>query len=625
MGLMSSLQNAISGLTVSQAQMSVVSRNVANKGTVGYTRRVLSQHETSATGITAGAVRETSVNRMLDTLLQKQMRTESAGASYSVTRADYLNRVDSLFGQPGSDAGLNTIFAKFSTALQEMAADPASPTTRQSVLATSQSLAATITSLSQNVQLMRGEVEAKIGDQVKEVNNLLSSIEITTSKLNQIQDSATRAGLLDERDKAIDKLSTYFDIKAFDNGQGNFAIYTSAGGPLFVEGRSLRLQFDERFAVSANSQYNANPALSGLGHLIIADPIGGGVDLNRGGLIKSGSFAALFDLRDNVLNDTQNQLDDFAAALTTSLGDKTVSGTAATVGPLNGFNLDLNDLKSGNVITLNTTTVPGGVKQKISFIAVNDPAALPLAGGATADPNDIEYGVDFSGGMAAAITSIGTQLGAPFTVNNMGGGVVQILDDGAVSRTVDSLSARATVTTLTDDGLALPLFVDGNNGAQPYTGSFDSGSQKQGFSGGIRVNPAILADPSRLVVYQTLPTTTQSGDPARPSFLRDQLQSWESDFTPAVSLTGSTAVYRGTTSQFLDRVISNQTQAASNAQSLAEGQQTVLNTLTERAAAISGVNTDQELSDLVEIQNIYAANARIVSVVKDLFDTLMRI
>jgi flagellar hook-associated protein 1 FlgK len=58
---------------------------------------------------------------------------------------------------------------------------------------------------------------------------------------------------------------------------------------------------------------------------------------------------------------------------------------------------------------------------------------------------------------------------------------------------------------------------------------------------------------------------------------------------------------------------------------LAEGQEVVLSTLRERASAVSGVNTDQELADLVEIQNIYAANARIISSVRDMFDALLRI
>lgn len=626
MGLFSSLQNAISGLTVNQSQMSLISRNVANANTVGYSRRVMTTQETSALGITAGAVREVSVDRVLDQLLQKQMRLEAGGASFSSVRADYLKRVDSLFGQPGSPAGLNTVYSKFSTAIQQLAADPASPTTRLNALSAAQGLTATMNSLSENVQLMRGEIEARIADQVQRVNGLLDGIQQTTKKLNETFDSATRAGLLDERDKYVDELSTYFDLRAFDNGTGNFNIYTSGGGPLFIEGRNLRLQFDERFAVSADSLYNQNPAQSGLGHIMVSDPVGGAIDLNRNGLIKSGSFAALFDLRDNVLVETQAQLDEFAAALTTSLGDRTVAGTAVTVGLQQGFNLDLNALQSGNVVSLEYTTLPAGTRQKVSFIAVNNPAALPLAAGATADPNDLEFGIDFSGGFPAAIAAIGAALGAPFTVNDLGGGNIQILDDGAGNtRDINSLSARATQTGLVNQGTAFPFFVDGNSGSQIYTGSFDSGPQKRGFSTGIRVNPALLADPSRLVVYQTIPTTTPSGDPARPSFLRDQLANWQTDFTPAISLTGSTAVYRGTSGQFLDRVIATQSQAASNALALSEGQEVVMSTLRERVADISGVKTDKEMTDLVEIQNIYAANARVVSAVRDMFDALLRI
>ncbi len=625
MGLLSTLQNAVSGLTVSQAQLGVVSRNAANQSTVGYNRRTLSTQETNISGITAGAVRETAVNRMLDELLQKQLRSESSGAAYTSTRADYLSRIDTLFGTPGATSGINAIFAKFSASLQQLAQDPASSTNRQNVLGSAGSLAANIASLAKSVQTMRGEIESKVADQVSTVNDLLMSIETTTAQLNRMQDSGTRASLLDERDKSIDKLSNYFDVKTIDGGNGNFAIYTNAGAPLFVEGRRLRLQFDERFAVSASALYNADPARSGLGHLSISDPIGGSVNLMQGGLVQSGAFAALFDLRDKVLVDSQNQLDDFAAALTTSLGDRTITSTAAAVGAQSGFDLDLSALKSGNVISMEYTAMPAGTRQKVSFIAVNNPAVLPLPAGATPDPNDVEHGIDFSAGLPAAIAAIGTALGANFTVTNRGGGVVRILDNGGTNTRMNSLSARASATTLTGDGLALPLFVDGSNGSNPYTGSFDRGPQKRGYALAIQVNPGIVSDPSRLVVYQTAPTTTLSGDTARPNFLRDQLQSYRSDFTPATALTGSNAAYHGTTSQFLNRLIANQTQAASNAKTLADGQKTVVNALSERAGKVSGVSSDQELSDLVAIQNIYSANARIVSVVKDLFDTLMRI
>lgn len=625
MGLLSALQNAVSGLSVNQSQMDIISRNVANAGTVGYTRRVLNVQETSATGITAGAVREIEVNRILDTLIQKQLRSESAGGGYSDVRSDYLRRVDALFGQPGSALGVNQVFAEFSTSLQQLAADPASPTTRQEALAKALGMVASINNISANVQLMRGEIEARLANDAEKVNGLLSGIESTTERLNQIFDSASRQGLLDERDRYLDELSNYMDIRISDNGAGNYNVYTTSGAPLFVQGRQLRLQFDERFAVSADSVFNSNIATSGVGHLTIKDPVGTATDLTNNGSIRSGSFAALFDLRDRVLTETQTQLDEFAAALATSLGDRTVGGTAATVGPQTGFDLDLNNLQSGNIVTLEYTVQPAGTRQKVSFIAVNNPAALPLTAGATPDPNDLEFGIDFSGGIPAAITAIGTALGAPFTVNDLGGGIMQVLDDGAGNtRDVNALSARRTVTGLVNDGLAMPFFVDSASTSLIYSGSFDDGSQKRGFASSIRVNPALLTDPSRLVVSQTIPTQTNAGDPARPNFLRDQLQSWQTDFSPSIALTGSTAVYRGTAGQYLDRVIATQSQSSSNAQALAEGQQVVISTLRERFADVSGVQTDKELGDLIEVQNIYAANARLVSAVKDMFDVLLR-
>lgn len=626
MGLVSALQNAVSGLSVSQSQMDIISRNVANAGTVGYTRRVLNTRETSATGITAGAVLEVSVDRILDELLQKQLRSEASGAAFTETKADYLKRIDQLFGQPGSDIGINTVYADFSEAIQQLAADPASPTTRLEAISRSQSMASTLNRLSSNVQLMRGEIEARIANDADRVNGLLDGVENTTRRLNEVFDSATRQGLLDERDRYIDDLSNYFDIRAYDNGTGNFNIYTSGGAPLFIEGRKLRLQFDERFAVTADSVFNANPALSGVGHLTIRDPVGGAIPLTNNGSIRSGGFAALFDLRDRILVETQAQLDEFAAALATTLGDTTVAGTAATVGAQTGFDLNLNNLQSGNIITLDYTIQPAGTQQRVSIVVVNDPASLPLAAGATPNPNDVEVGIDFSGGIPAAIAAIGAALGAPFTVNDLGGGVMQVLDDGAGNtRDINALSARRTVTTLQNDGLAMPFFVDGSSGSAIYSGSFDGASQKRGFAASITVNPLLVGDPSRLVISQTIPTTTGAGDPARPSFLRDQLQSWQTDFTPSIALTGSTAIYRGTAAQFLDRVIATQSQAASNAQSLSDGAQAVMANLRERFSDVSGVETDKELGDLIEIQAIYSANARLVAAVRDMFDVLLRI
>jgi flagellar hook-associated protein 1 FlgK len=58
--------------------------------------------------------------------------------------------------------------------------------------------------------------------------------------------------------------------------------------------------------------------------------------------------------------------------------------------------------------------------------------------------------------------------------------------------------------------------------------------------------------------------------------------------------------------------------------SLNETQKTVQASLERRFSSVSGVQLDQELSDMTQLQNIYTANARVLSAVKDMFDVLMR-
>ena len=82
--------------------------------------------------------------------------------------------------------------------------------------------------------------------------------------------------------------------------------------------------------------------------------------------------------------------------------------------------------------------------------------------------------------------------------------------------------------------------------------------------------------------------------------------------------------FKGSISSFLRQVISVQGEAAANAQNLAIGQNVVVNALKERVADGSAVNIDVEMANLLNLQNAYGANARVMSVVKEMFDQLMR-
>jgi flagellar hook-associated protein 1 FlgK len=131
----------------------------------------------------------------------------------------------------------------------------------------------------------------------------------------------------------------------------------------------------------------------------------------------------------------------------------------------------------------------------------------------------------------------------------------------------------------------------------------------------------LLADPSKLVLYDT---TTQAGDPTRPNFIYDQLTGTGFAFSPNTGLGNAATPYSGKLPDFLQQVLSQQGQAAASASSLAEGQAVVVNALQQRANETSGVNVDQEMANLIALQTAYGANARVMSAIKDMLDTLMR-
>jgi len=71
-------------------------------------------------------------------------------------------------------------------------------------------------------------------------------------------------------------------------------------------------------------------------------------------------------------------------------------------------------------------------------------------------------------------------------------------------------------------------------------------------------------------------------------------------------------------------VMTVQAQAAADAANLKQGQDVVVNALEQRMNTTSGVSVDQEMTNLLTLQNAYAANARVFSTVQKMFETLLQ-
>jgi flagellar hook-associated protein 1 FlgK len=618
MSIGQALNTALSGLRATQAGLSLIGSNVANAQTPGYVRKSLVL-AASTSGDAGSSVRVVAVNREIDQYLQRQLRVESAGGAYADLRSEFYSRLQQIYGDPSSSSSLETVFNNFTGAVQSLVTSPDSIAARSLVLSGAQVLAQTLNSASFDIQSLRGDAESGLSDSVAAANEAMQQIAKLNNQLaGKAITTASDAALADQRDYYVGQLSELMDIRIITTDQNQLSVFTNSGVQL-VGAVAAQLSFNPQGTVSPTTVWDADPTKSNLGSLMLVSPSGGSVDLIANKSIRSGKIAAYLDMRDNVLVQAQNQLDSLAAAMAQALSDDTIGGAVATSGAQSGFSVDTAGWQNGNRINLTYTDTLTNTQHQVSIVRVDDPAALPLDDSVTADPNDEVVGVDFSGGLASVVTQLNALFGPGLQFSNPSGATLQVLDDGATTTDVNALSVTMTATALASGRAAIGLFTDG---AAAFTGAIGATTpQSLGFSGRIAVNLALLGDPSKLTLYGP---STGSGDPTRPNFIYQQITNAAFAFSAQSGLGSASSPFTGSVPDFLQQVLSMQGEAASNAANLAKGQDVVVNALQQRLNETSGVNVDQEMANLIALQTAYGANARVMSVVRDMIDTLLK-
>jgi len=619
MSLGSALATAMSGLRANQAALSIVSSNVANAQTQGYVTRNINQVEV-ATGDTGASVLVTGVNRQLNQFIQSQLRTETAGGAYADQTASVLTQLQSIYGSPGSAGSLETAFSNLTTALQALSTTSGSSSSQISAVTAAQAMAQQLNSTTQGIQTLRTNAEQDLNISVGQANAAMSQIANLNTQLQGMNSTdPTAATLMDQRDKAINQLSQLMDIRVSTTGNNQTSIYTSNGVEL-VGVQASQLSFNSQGTLSANSQWNSNPALSSTGTITCTLANGATVDMIGTNSISSGQIAADVTLRDKTLVQAQVQVDQLAASMSGALSDKTTAGTAV-IGPPAGFSLDVSNVLPGNTISLTYTDKATNTQHQVSIVNVTDPAALPLKNAPNANPKQI--GIDFSGGMASIVSQLNTALGSGnLQFSNPSGSILNVTDNGTNAETVNAASVTKTASSLANGNLQFPLFTDGN---ALYTGMITSGgAQQTGLAGRITVNAALLTDPSKFTVYNTSPVTN-AGDTSRPDYLYSQLTSGTYTYSPQTGLGTAATPFKGTLNGFMQQFLSQQANASTSATQLQQGQDVVVSALQQKMNSASGVNIDSEMSNLISIQNTYAANAHVMSVVQTMMTTLMQV
>ena len=609
MGLTSSLTNAVSGLRVNQDSLDILSRNIANAGTPGYHRQALNIVDYNSQD--SSYARSVGTQRAFNASLQAYYTRQVSDTANSSIQSNYLDRLQGFLGKPGTAGSIDTIFGSLQNAMQGIATSPDDYNSRAEAVAAAQSMVETLNRLSTTIQSMRQETEGQIASNVHNLNGMLSSLaEVNNRMLDLGMTDTSRAALLDQRDRLVASVAEMIDVRADYRPDGTVALMTRSGVGLIDNGVST-FKFESAGSLSPNSVFDPDPDKTKVGKLTLTTPSGLTIDLVTQGVLQGGELGGLVTLRDKTLVEAQEQLDEIAAGLATAFSTNKTNGVAVDTGTAEGLDLDISNLAAGNDVLL--TYAENGVEKRVRIVNTSQAQDYIDASGQRV------IGVDFSAGATAVAAALDAKL-PNLDITSTGANNLRILDDGALGKTdVRTAVARSTSTGLQGTGLGINLFVDQGNSA--FTNNLDTDPpQKQGFAARISINPAIVADNRLLVQYEVGGTL---GDADRADYVIDQLSKMQlvSGGNPAAN--AGRFQLSGNLGELISQVVGFQGSTINAAISKNDDRQMTLGTIVDQMESDYGVNVDEEMARLMELQNAYAANARVVSVVKELLDALL--
>lgn len=596
MSLSIALQNALSGLQTNEAAIQVVSNNITNANTEGYTRK--SAAAVSRTVALEGrGVEIGQLERVVDERLLKDVRVNLGAAGEARTRDFYYQRVIDQFGTLSGDSSLGAGITDLATAMQNLAVSPESSANRIEVITNAVAVAKRLRDFSAQVQNLRYDADQAIAEKINVINGELATFAELNKKIEMGQSLGdATAELEDLRDQSLNKLSEFLDVQYYRRTSGEIVL-TLPDGQIIADKVARPLSHTPAGALSADISFESG-SIDGI--------FAGGVDIT--GSIASGELKGLIEARDKILPNIQAELDQLTQSLRDEINLIHNQGTGLPpANTLTGSRTFADP--AADRITLTATTRIAVVDDTGGFVSHFD-----LAPGAYT-VQEIEAAIDTNlAGLATASTGAKQPLAIAATNPKHG---IAIVDLGEQTVThhdqVSTFSGFSNYFGLND------LFV---------TEGRVAGGAMDGIAALIEVRDDIVKDPARLS-RGALSTVAApiAGDEAIVPGDASVVQALADRFLEksTFAATGDIPLSVNTFAGYAGEILSVTAVAAKVSQGEMEFRATLAQELTFRSQEVSGVNIDEELRSLVLYENAYAASARLVQVADELLEILVNL
>ncbi|BAU75723.1 flagellar hook-associated protein FlgK [Metapseudomonas furukawaii] len=675
------LNIGLSGLRVSQSQLTITGHNIANVNTPGFSRQSATQATTlpqfSGSGYIGSGVALTDIRRSYSEFLTTQLRNTTSLSSDVGAYKSQIDQLDSLLS--GTTTGVTPSLKSFFAALQTAAEDPANIPARDLVLSEADGLARRFNTIHDRLSAQNDSLNKQLSAVSDQVNRLAGSIaSLNDSIAVAAANGQTPNDLLDAREEAIRQLSTYVGVSVVPQSDGTQSIFVGTGQPLVVGSSANRLEavpgkgdpsrFEIEF-VSGDSRQGVTTLLSGgelggliryrsetldsamnsLGRLALAvsdqvnTQLGQGLDLKgQVGAALFGDFndPALAALRVKAFSGNSNAQPAMNITDTSLLGtsDYQMDYDASATPPYKVRRLsDNQQMVVTDSTPSGTLSITDGDGRSQGFqISLGTPAPTTgdrfLLQPTRSASKDIAAVLDQADQLAFA-----SPLHSEANVQNKGTGSIgqPSIDNVLQPMSQEHLAAISSITL---------NYTAGTPGTLSFSGLPAGVTITQPTSGNLSVNPGQTNELSYTVSVTTgTPATTQeyqitqsfsgraeTGDSfslaVSTSGVSDnrnalKLVDLQSKATVAVDAlsSGSGMSFSDGYGQLVERVGTLTAQARVDS----EASTAILKQATDNRDSLSAVSLDEEAANLIKFEQYYNASSQVIQVARSLFDTLM--
>ncbi len=623
---------AVSGLNAAQAGLVTTGHNIANANTPGYHRQSIVQAaETplfTGAGFFGQGVNVDNVLRSYSEFLESQVIRSDARSSYLSTYGAQLAQIDNLLADPA--AGLSPALQEFFSAVNDVAANPASVPSRQALLSGGEALLARFDALDDRLSELFGSVNTQITSTVNSINGYAREIANLNGRIVVAQSNPLLPAndLLDQRDQLIVELNKLVGTTVVPQGDGTINVFVGNGQNLVVGSQSFRL--------------TPMPSVDDPARLEVGYQTGAGMVPIAAGSLQSGSLGGLLAFRNESLQEVQNALGRIAIGLARTFNDQhrlgqdlngaigtnffaepqpVITARSANTGSavVSAVLMDASALTTSNYrlswsggnyqltrLSDNTTTTYATLPQTVDGLTINLSSGAPAAG----DSFLIEPTRYAARDLAMALTdtakiAAGAPLRTAATLANTGSATISAGTVNAPPPTSVNLQQLVTITFTGATTFSVSGTGTGNSVGVAYTSG-----------GNITYNGWTLQISGTPAAGDTFTITANSGGIAdnRNAALLAGLQVRN-------TLAGGTASYQGAYSQL--------TSSVGNAMHQIDISAVAQDSLTEQARqtqqSLSGVNLDEEAANLIRYQQAYQASSKVIEIASKLFDSLLGI